>query len=88
MIPATMGDLPLTVNAILRHGRTVHGEAECVTCTGEGSRRATYAEVAANADRLAAALTRLGIGEDDRVGEAGERLSGRHQPQHQAGCEH
>ncbi|MBL8777579.1 MAG: long-chain fatty acid--CoA ligase [Acidimicrobiales bacterium] len=67
-MPATMGDLPLTVNAILRHGRTVHGGAECVTFTGEGCRRATYAEVAANADRLAAALTRLGIGEDDRVG--------------------
>jgi acyl-CoA synthetase (AMP-forming)/AMP-acid ligase II len=67
MIGSTMGDFPLTVNAILRHGRGVHGASECVTSTGDGMRRATYAEIADNADRLAAALRRLGVRADDRV---------------------
>jgi len=66
--PSTMQDFPLTITAILRHGRTVHGASECVTWEGDGSRRATYAEVADGADRLAAALTRLGILPGDRVG--------------------
>jgi fatty-acyl-CoA synthase len=68
MIHSTMGEFPLTINTILRHGRRVHGAAECVTFTGEGVRRATYREVADNADRLAAALRRLGIRPGDPVG--------------------
>jgi fatty-acyl-CoA synthase len=68
MIRSTMSDFPLTINTILRHGRRVHGGSECVTFTGDGVRRATYEEVAANADRLAAALRRLGIGPGDPVG--------------------
>jgi fatty-acyl-CoA synthase len=68
MIQSTMSDFPLTINAILRHGRRVHNGSECVTFTGDGVRRATYAEVADNADRLAAALRRLGIAAGDAVG--------------------
>jgi fatty-acyl-CoA synthase len=68
MIHSTMGEFPLTINTILRHGRRVHAAAECVTFTGDGVRRATYGEVADNADRLAAALVRLGIDLGDPVG--------------------
>jgi fatty-acyl-CoA synthase len=68
MTSSTMQDFPLTVTAILRHGRRVHGTGECVTWTGEGARRAPYATVADNADRLAAALARLGVRPGDRVG--------------------
>ncbi len=68
MIRSTMSEVPLTINAILRHGRRVHATSECVTFTGDGVRRATYGEVADNADRLAAALTRLGIQPGDPVG--------------------
>jgi fatty-acyl-CoA synthase len=68
MIRSTMSDFPLTINAILRHGRRVHATSECVTFTGDGVRRATYAQVADNADRLAAGLRRLGIGSGDPVG--------------------
>jgi fatty-acyl-CoA synthase len=39
-----------------------------VTLTADRVRRASYGEVAANADRLAAALRRLGIGAGDPVG--------------------
>jgi fatty-acyl-CoA synthase len=68
MIRSTMSDFPLTINAILRHGRRIHATSECATFTGDGVRRAPYGEVADNADRLAAALTRLGIQPGDAVG--------------------
>ncbi|PZS25214.1 MAG: long-chain fatty acid--CoA ligase [Pseudonocardiales bacterium] len=61
-------DFPLTITAILKHGSSVYGRSECVTWQGDKARRATYAEVARNAERLAAALTKLGIGTGDRVG--------------------
>ncbi|MET1001635.1 MAG: long-chain fatty acid--CoA ligase [Acidimicrobiia bacterium] len=65
---STMQDFPLTITSILRHGRKVYGTSECVTWTDAGPRRANFAEVADNADRLAAALTRLGVQPGDRVG--------------------
>jgi fatty-acyl-CoA synthase len=68
MLESTMQDFPLTVGMIFRHGRTVHAQSEVVTCEGDHSRRATFAEVADRADRLAAALTRLGVEEGTRVG--------------------
>src|SRR5215470_7634354 len=67
MISSTMQDFPLTIGAIMRHGASVYGASECVTWTGAGVRRASYAEVAANAGRLAAALGRLGIRPNDPV---------------------
>jgi fatty-acyl-CoA synthase len=67
MIRSTMQDYPLTIGAIMRHGARVFGGSECVTWTGAGARRATYATVAQNAGRLAGALARLGIGPGDPV---------------------
>ena len=67
MIRSTMQDGPLTIGAIMRHGARVYGRSECVTWTGAGTRRASYAAVAQNAGRLAGALTRLGIGLGDPV---------------------
>ena len=63
-----MQDFPLTIGMILRHGRTVFGDSEVVTFEGDGSRRATFAEVGQRVDRLAGALRRLGIEHGDRVG--------------------
>ena len=68
MIRSTMQDYQLTIGAIMRHGARVYPGSECVTWTGSGARRASYAEVAQNAARLAGALTRLGIGPNDPVG--------------------
>ncbi len=70
MITSTMQDFPLTITHLLRHGRTVHHDAEVMTYDGPdaGLRSATFAAVADRADQLAAALARLGVGEGDRVG--------------------
>ena len=67
MIRSTMQDYPLTIPSIMRHGASVYGASECVTWTGAGTRRASYAEVARNAGRLARALARLGIKPNDPV---------------------
>ena len=53
MIRSTMSDFPLTINAILRHGRRVRDVRVRVTFTGDSVRRASFAQVADNADRLA-----------------------------------
>lgn len=65
---STMQDHPLTINFLFENSRQVYPDSEVVTSMGEQSRRASYAEVAARAERLAAALKRLGINEGDRVG--------------------
>ncbi|HEX6360059.1 long-chain fatty acid--CoA ligase [Actinophytocola sp.] len=64
----TMQDGQLSIANLLRHGSRVHGGAEVVTWTGEGSRRSTYAEVAKEAAQLAHALRGLGVTSDQRVG--------------------
>jgi acyl-CoA synthetase (AMP-forming)/AMP-acid ligase II len=67
---STMQDGPLLVSGMLRHGQQVYGDSRVITVTepsGEGS-DASFADVAGRAERLAKALTRLGIGDSDRVG--------------------
>ncbi len=65
---STMQDFPLTITMVLRHGRSIYPDSQVVTWEGESARRATYAQVAARAEKLAAALNRLGIEQGDRVG--------------------
>jgi fatty-acyl-CoA synthase len=68
MIASTMqDDFQLTIPAMLEHGARVYGHSECVTWQGGTSRRATFAEIAGNAKRLANALTDLGVQRGDRV---------------------
>lgn len=64
---STMQDVPLTVTRIMTYGTTVHGSSEVVTWTGDGVRRATYAQVGERAARLASALRGLGVTGDQRV---------------------
>jgi fatty-acyl-CoA synthase len=71
MLESTMQDFPLTITSILRHGATVHAGSEVVTFEGDGSRRASFAEVAARIARLAGGLADLGIEQGDRVGTFG-----------------
>ena len=63
-----MQDAPLLISDILRYGQTVHGDSTVITVEAGGHRSATFAEVAARAEKLAAALTRLGVEAGDRIG--------------------
>jgi fatty-acyl-CoA synthase len=65
---STMQDVPLSIATIVRYGTTVHGSSEVVTSTGDGVRRATYADVGRRAAQLAHALRGLGVTGDQRVG--------------------
>src|ERR1700745_3559821 len=65
---STMQDFPLTITMILRHGRSAYPDSQVVTWEGATARRATYAQVAERAEKLAAALKRLGVEQGDRVG--------------------
>ena len=65
---STMQDAPLLIRDLLLHGQQVHGDSSVITVEEGGHRAATFAEVAARAEKLAAALTRLGIEQGDRVG--------------------
>ncbi len=60
-------DFPLTIQHVLERMRRMHAGAEVVTFTGEGTERASYAEVAGRVDRLCRVLEGLGIEEGDRV---------------------
>jgi fatty-acyl-CoA synthase len=63
-------DFPLNLQHVRRRMRDVHPQTEVVTLTGDGqgSVRASFAEISARVDRLARALGRLGIEPGDRVG--------------------
>jgi len=63
-----MQDVPLSIATIVRYGTTVHGSSEVITSTGDGVRRATYADVGRRAAQLAHALRGLGVTGDQRVG--------------------
>ena len=65
---STMQDVPLSIATIVRYGTTVHGSSEVLTSTGDGVRRATYADVGRRAAQLAHALRGLGVTGDQRVG--------------------
>jgi fatty-acyl-CoA synthase len=66
-VQSTMGSYPLTVAAILKHASDVHGDRTVTTAAADGYRVNTYREMAADAGRLANALSHLGVGIDDRV---------------------
>ncbi len=62
-----MQDVPLSIARLLRYGSTVHAPSTVTTWTGEGSRRATFADIGARAAQLAHALRELGVTGDERV---------------------
>jgi fatty-acyl-CoA synthase len=67
-LPSTMQESPLTIAALMNHGAAVYAESVVETFEGETVRRATYAEVATRAARLAGGLSALGVRPGDRVG--------------------
>ena len=67
-IRSTIPDFPLTIHGIFEHGERIYASSEVATYAGDHFRRASYAQVADRARRLATALAKLGIGAGDRVG--------------------
>ncbi|MEO5723557.1 MAG: long-chain fatty acid--CoA ligase [Ilumatobacteraceae bacterium] len=65
---STMQDTPLILRTILEYGRKIHANKKVITFNGDGYTESTFAEVSDRADQLAAALTKLGVSEGDRVG--------------------
>jgi fatty-acyl-CoA synthase len=73
MLTSTMmDDYQLTLTPIFKFGRQVHANKKIITFTGAeeggGYVESTFAQVADRADQLAAALTKLGVQQGDRVG--------------------
>jgi fatty-acyl-CoA synthase len=64
---STMQDAPLSVAQLLRHGSTVHSQAQVITWTDNGPRAASYGDVGRRCARLAHALRGLGVTGDQRV---------------------
>ena len=65
---STMQDAPLLIRDIVLRGEQMYATKKIFTVTPTGVDVATFAEVAANARRLASVLRGLGIGDDARVG--------------------
>jgi fatty-acyl-CoA synthase len=64
---STMQDAPLSIASLLQYARTIQGDAQVATWTGEGVRRLSYRELGDQAAQLAHALKELGVGDFDRV---------------------
>ncbi|HEY5120289.1 MAG TPA: AMP-binding protein, partial [Acidimicrobiales bacterium] len=62
-----MQDAPLLIRDIVRHGQWMYADKKVFTATPTGMTTATFAEVAQRAERLASALTKLGVQRDERV---------------------
>lgn len=58
---STMGDPPLTVAAILRHGTHVHADSSVATATADGFREITYHRLGERVSQLAHGLRSLGV---------------------------
>ena len=55
-IQSTIQDAPLTLTEILMRGRALYAGSQVVTFEGRSSRRASFADIADRAARLAAGL--------------------------------
>jgi fatty-acyl-CoA synthase len=63
-----MMNSPLLISGIVRHGEWLYGDKRVFTVTADGVEEATFFEVSRRSERLAAALSRLGVRHGDRVG--------------------
>jgi fatty-acyl-CoA synthase len=65
---STIPDFPLTIQMILQHGRAIYPDSEVLAYREGSVERLSFAEIAANVDRLARGLQSLGLRSGERVG--------------------
>ncbi len=62
-----MQDAPLLIKGIVQHGEFVYAQKKVFTVSPDGVKEATFFEISKRAERLAAALAKLGVEQGDRV---------------------
>jgi fatty-acyl-CoA synthase len=62
-----MQDAPLLIRGIIQHGEQIYSEKKVFTVSPDGVAEATFFQISKRAERLAAALKKLGIEPGDRV---------------------
>ncbi len=67
VISSTMMDYPLTVQFIFQRAKTLFAKRELVTVTADGYERSSFGEVCANSEKIAAALSIMGVKKGDRI---------------------
>ena len=65
---STMMDRPLLISDLFEHGRRLYQDSRVITVGESADRISTYAEVGDRTEKLAKALRRLGVQQEDRVG--------------------
>ena len=65
---STMMDRPLLISDLFEHGRRLYRDSRVITVEESADRISTYAEVGDRTEKLAKALRRLGVQQEDRVG--------------------
>jgi len=65
---STMMDRPLLISDLFEHGRRLYRDSRVITVGEGGDRIATYAEVGERTEKLAKALRKLGVQQEERVG--------------------
>ncbi len=68
---STMQEFPLSLAFLFHHAEQLHPRSKVVTATAEGTRCATFAEVAVRVRKLAGGLKGLGVKRGDRVATLG-----------------
>jgi fatty-acyl-CoA synthase len=64
---STMMEAPLLIRDIVRHGEWLYADRKVLTVTPEGVEEENFFQVSKRAERLAAALAKLGVKRGDRV---------------------
>jgi fatty-acyl-CoA synthase len=67
MMKSTMQDGPLLISNMVRHGEFVYADKKIFTVTTDGVDEIAFFEISKRAERLAAALSTLGVQRGDRV---------------------